>query len=110
MTRVSRRHFFRLGAAGAVAVPLVHYPIGAHAATVTAQDIVDRIRESVGVQWQSETVDTFKAGDPSTIVTGVVTGARRRPAPLRDCREDHRVKSIEATFATNGSLKPMTAR
>jgi putative NIF3 family GTP cyclohydrolase 1 type 2 len=73
MTRVSRRQFVRLSAAGAVAVPLVHSPIGAHAATVTAQDIVDRIRQSVGVQWRSETVDTFKAGDPSTVVTGVAT-------------------------------------
>ena len=73
MTRMSRRDFVRLGAAGAIAVPLVHDSIPARAAAVTAQDIVDRIRKSVGVEWQSETVDTFKAGAPSTIVTGVVT-------------------------------------
>jgi putative NIF3 family GTP cyclohydrolase 1 type 2 len=34
---------------------------------------VDRIRENVGVEWNSNTVDTFKAGDPSTAVTGIVT-------------------------------------
>ena len=73
MTRVSRRDFVRLSAAGAIAVPLVHDSIPARAAALTAQDVVDRIRKSVGVQWQGETVDTFKAGDPSTIVTGVVT-------------------------------------
>jgi len=37
----------------------------------TARDIVARIQEHVGVPWQSETVDTFKAGDPDTPVTGI---------------------------------------
>lgn len=27
----------------------------------------------MGVDWKSETLDTFKAGDPSTVVTGIVT-------------------------------------
>jgi hypothetical protein len=43
------------------------------AAAVTAQEIVDRIKKSVGVEWKGATVDTFKAGDPSTAITGVVT-------------------------------------
>ena len=73
MTRISRRDFVRLGAAGAVAMPLVVDPTRARAAAPTAQEIVERIRTSLGVEWQTETVDTFKAGDPSTIVTGVVT-------------------------------------
>ena len=73
MTRVSRRDFVRLGAAGAVAAPLVLESTRARAAAPTAQEIVDRVRTSLGVEWRSETVDTFKAGDPSTIVTGVVT-------------------------------------
>jgi putative NIF3 family GTP cyclohydrolase 1 type 2 len=37
----------------------------------TAQQIVERIQKSVGVPWHEPTVDTFKAGDPSTPVTGV---------------------------------------
>jgi len=37
----------------------------------TAQQIVERIQKSVGVSWHEPTVDTFKAGDPSTPVTGV---------------------------------------
>jgi len=34
---------------------------------------VDRIRKTLDVPWAADTVDTFKAGDPSTVVTGVVT-------------------------------------
>lgn len=59
--------------AGAVTVPLVRDPIPVRAAATTAQEVVDRIRTSLGVEWQSETADTFKAGDPSTVVTGIVT-------------------------------------
>ena len=73
MTGVSRRDFVRLGAAGAVGVPLVLDPTRAHAAAMTAQDIVDRIRTSVGVEWRPDTADTFKAGDPATVVTGIAT-------------------------------------
>jgi putative NIF3 family GTP cyclohydrolase 1 type 2 len=44
----------------------------ARAATApTAAQIVERIKLHVGVPWQAETVDTFKAGDPDTRVTGV---------------------------------------
>jgi putative NIF3 family GTP cyclohydrolase 1 type 2 len=73
MTRISRRDFVRLGTAGAVAMPLVVDPTRARAAATTAQDIVARIRTALGVEWRADTTDTFKAGDPSTVVTGVVT-------------------------------------
>jgi putative NIF3 family GTP cyclohydrolase 1 type 2 len=73
MTRISRRHFVRLGAAGAVAAPWVLDPTRVHGATPTAQEIVDHIRKSLGVEWRADTVDTFKAGEPSTAVTGIVT-------------------------------------
>ena len=72
MTRLSRRDFVRLGA-GAVAAPLALDPARAHAATTTAQEVVDRIRKSLGVDWRADTADTFKAGDPSTVVTGIAT-------------------------------------
>jgi putative NIF3 family GTP cyclohydrolase 1 type 2 len=73
VTNISRRDFVRLGAAGAAAVPLALEPSWTHAAAPTAQDIVDRIRKNVGVEWNATTVDTFKAGDPATAVTGIVT-------------------------------------
>ena len=76
MTRVSRRAFVRWGAAGAAAAPWVLDPVALGAATVTAQDLVDRVRNAVGVVWNADTVDTLKAGDPSTPVTGVVTTSR----------------------------------
>src|SRR6185312_8619030 len=63
-----------LTAAGAVATPFIlDERLAGASAAVTAQEIVDRIKKSIGVDWTSDDVDTFKAGDPSTIVTGVVT-------------------------------------
>ena len=38
---------------------------------ITANEVIDRIKKNVGVEWRSETVDTFKAGDPNTKVTGI---------------------------------------
>lgn len=38
---------------------------------ITARDVVDEIQKQVGVEWQKDTVDTFKAGDPDTPVTGI---------------------------------------
>ena len=83
MTHLSRRKFVALTVGSAVASPfsrnseLARAHLGANreggSAGVTAQEIVDRIRKNIGVEWSSETVDTFKAGDPSTVVTGVVT-------------------------------------
>jgi putative NIF3 family GTP cyclohydrolase 1 type 2 len=74
MPNVSRREFVALaGAAGAA--PFVLSRETVRAASVTAQDVVDRIKQQVGVPWKAETLDTFKAGDPSTVVTGIVTTA-----------------------------------
>jgi putative NIF3 family GTP cyclohydrolase 1 type 2 len=40
---------------------------------LTAREVIERIQKNVGVPWRAETVDTFKAGDPDTPVTGVAT-------------------------------------
>jgi len=37
----------------------------------TAQEIVAAIQDHIGIPWQKETVDTFKAGNPDTPVTGI---------------------------------------
>jgi putative NIF3 family GTP cyclohydrolase 1 type 2 len=73
MNRVSRREFVTLSAAGAVAAPFLldSAPLGT--AAPSAQEIVDLIKKHVGMEWKAATVDTFKAGDPSTVVTGIVT-------------------------------------
>ena len=38
---------------------------------LTARDVVERIKQHIGVPWTEPTVDTFKDGDPATPVTGV---------------------------------------
>lgn len=73
MNRVSRRAFVRLSAAGAIAAPFALHARPIASAPLTAQDIVDRIKKNLGVEWKTDTVDTFKAGSPSTVVTGIVT-------------------------------------
>lgn len=73
MADMSRRDFVSLGVAGAAAIPFALEPSQTKAAAPTAQDIVDRIRTHVGVEWNQTTSDTFKAGDPSTAVTGIAT-------------------------------------
>ncbi len=41
--------------------------------SVTAGQLIARIREKTGVQWRENTVDTFKTGSPETTVTGIAT-------------------------------------
>ena len=43
----------------------------AQSGKITARQLVAEIQKQVGVEWQKDTVDTFKAGDPDTAVTGV---------------------------------------
>src|SRR5258708_7265250 len=39
--------------------------------TLTAADVIEQIKAHVGVPWQEPTVDTFKAGDRQSQVTGI---------------------------------------
>jgi putative NIF3 family GTP cyclohydrolase 1 type 2 len=38
---------------------------------ITARELVAEIQKQVGIEWKKDTVDTFKAGNPDTPVTGV---------------------------------------
>src|SRR5439155_4956601 len=38
---------------------------------LTAREVIERIQAHVGVPWSSDTVDTFKAGNPDAPVTGI---------------------------------------
>jgi putative NIF3 family GTP cyclohydrolase 1 type 2 len=38
---------------------------------ITAREVVAEIQKQVGVEWNKDTVDTFKAGNPDTAVTGI---------------------------------------
>ena len=76
MNPISRREFVSLAALSAVVGPTAAYsqpePLQA---VVTASEIVERIKRRISVEWKQETVDTFKAGDPATVVKGIATSA-----------------------------------
>jgi len=42
------------------------------APSLTARQVLDRIKANMGVPWMDQTVDTFKDGDPDAPVTGIV--------------------------------------
>jgi putative NIF3 family GTP cyclohydrolase 1 type 2 len=71
MTHLSRREFAAV-AASAVAAPFASSR-KASGAAITAQDVIDRIKTHIGVEWRTESVDGIKIGEPSTAATGVVT-------------------------------------
>jgi len=54
-----------------IAVLLSSASVPAQEKRLTAREVIARIQEQVGVPWQAETVDTFKAGNPDTAVTGI---------------------------------------
>jgi putative NIF3 family GTP cyclohydrolase 1 type 2 len=72
MAHLSRREFAAM-AASAAAAPFALTQMSSGAASITAQDVVERIKKNIGVEWKPETADAVKAGDPSAIVTGIVT-------------------------------------
>jgi putative NIF3 family GTP cyclohydrolase 1 type 2 len=43
----------------------------AAAQTITAREVIDRVKQNVGVPWTEPTVDTIKAGNPDTPIKGV---------------------------------------
>jgi putative NIF3 family GTP cyclohydrolase 1 type 2 len=69
--RLTRRSFVR-AAAGSLLVPA---PLRAQstARAITATQLAERIRATIGSTWRDKTFDGFKAGSPETVVTGVVT-------------------------------------
>lgn len=69
MLRTSRREFL----VGSTAALLSGRASRAQSSKLTAQQVADRIRASVGVLWRAQTTDGFKAGEPSTPVTGIAT-------------------------------------
>lgn len=46
--------------------------ISAQVQALTARQVIEKIKAKVGVPWQKETVDEFKAGNPDKPVTGIV--------------------------------------
>ena len=46
-------------------------PATAQTKPLTAREVIARIQTRMGIPWQQETVDTFKAGNPDKEVTGI---------------------------------------
>src|SRR3954464_2087128 len=83
---ISRREFAQLAG---VSVPGVSLPgvsaagvslaitssMKAQRSRLTAEQLVERLKSNLGVPWQNQTLDGFKAGEPSTEVSGVATTA-----------------------------------
>lgn len=96
MTQFSRRRFARLAGTAALAGP----PLLAQGSPLTAQQVVDRIQKNVGVPWQAQSLDTFKAGDPATPVTGIATTGMATMDVLTRASKDkaNLVVTLEPTF------------
>ena len=54
-----------------VLMPAVAISAAAADGAVTARQVIERIQSHVGIPWRSDTVDTFKAGNPDTPVNGI---------------------------------------
>jgi putative NIF3 family GTP cyclohydrolase 1 type 2 len=67
---MNRRSFFIAGA-GALAAEALDAQKSS--TTLTASQVIDRIKANVGVPWRAETVDTIKAGSAETPVHGIAT-------------------------------------
>ncbi len=57
--------------AGLLGIGPLSLPALAQNKKPTARELVAAIQEHVGIPWLKETVDTFKAGNPDTPVTGI---------------------------------------
>jgi putative NIF3 family GTP cyclohydrolase 1 type 2 len=58
-------------AAGFAGIGLLGEPSMGQNKKPTAQEIVSAIQAHIGIPWMEKTVDTFKAGNPDTPVTGI---------------------------------------
>ena len=54
-----------------IAAAMCGLPARAQEKRPTAQDVIAAIQEHLGVPWKTQTVDTFKAGNPEKLVTGI---------------------------------------
>lgn len=106
---VSRRELALIaGAAVASAGKLFSAPAG----PLTARQVIERIQKNIGVAWQAETVDTFKAGNPDTPLTGIATSFMATFDVLQRAAEAGRnlIVSHEPTFYNHlDETKDLTA-
>lgn len=73
MPQIHHRKMFRVsfGIAALFAALFAANSAVAQSSAPTAREVVKAIQDHVGVPWKADTVDTFKAGNPDTPVTGI---------------------------------------
>lgn len=95
----SRREFLAHSAmAGSFAATRFH----AQSTALTAREIVDRIKLSFGPSWRDTPTDTFHAGKPDVVVTGIATTVMSTLSVLQQAAAAHKnlVITHEPTFWT----------
>jgi putative NIF3 family GTP cyclohydrolase 1 type 2 len=97
---LSRRRFARLAGTVAGTSILAKSPLMGQPIPLTAQQVIDRIQKNAGVPWHAQTLDTFKAGDPSTTVRGIATTAMATMDVLTRASKENinLIVTLEPTF------------
>jgi len=74
MTQISRRHFVIAGGAVAGSTLLPNIALGQNPdGKLTAGEVLERIKQHVGIPWMERTVDKIVIGDPLAPVQGVAS-------------------------------------
>jgi putative NIF3 family GTP cyclohydrolase 1 type 2 len=82
---ISRRRFAHLAGSAVLAGP----PLLGQQSTLTAQQVVERIQKNIGVPWQPQSLDSFKAGDPAAAITGIATTGMATLDVLTRAAQEH---------------------
>ena len=107
MTQLSRREFAAL-AASAAAAPFA-ITESTRAAEITAQAVIDRIKEHIGVEWKPDSLDGVKAGTVSTPVSGLITTSMATLEVLRQAVKAgaNMVMTAQPTFYARNESPPL---
>jgi putative NIF3 family GTP cyclohydrolase 1 type 2 len=75
---------------------------------LTAGAVVAAIKQHVGIPWMEKTVDTFKAGDPNTVVTGIAVTMMATLDVLQRAVANHQnlIITHEPTFYQHADDRP----
>src|SRR5437764_14491086 len=70
---LSRRKFCQLAGTGLLAASRLARAQSHSGSTLTAREVVARIKKNDGVPWHTPTADDFKIGDRDAPITGITT-------------------------------------
>lgn len=70
---ITRRKFCQLTGTGLLAASPLARAQSHSASSLTAREVVARIKKNVGVPWHIPTADDFKVGDPDAPIAGITT-------------------------------------